>query len=361
MIIKVFFNIKIKYNKFKYNIKEFVVFFVLNNMKKILILVMTCHSDDNEIKEKAIKETWAKDVLAHKYPNIDLWFITSSLGIIDRANLDLGISCCANAFFDHKNQYIYTICNDLKDCTFQKLMKSLNSIACTEYQSNYKYEAIFSEYDYIVKVNTSTYINVDLLNYIIQNSINDNEIYAGSLLSQNWVEQCLPFLSGEYYIFSKFYVYELLKKYRENIEFFNYQETKTRSTLGVCDDGWLTIFMHKILGLNYMHNIHSSGLIYEREDKLKYQSLYNNYIGIDCKGISNKLCIDKMYQVYKILNGYQIPENYLNIFESSIKDFCCYGIDEVKEASKNDIKYNFDKKIKKDIIENYYLKVNNYI
>lgn len=125
-------------------------------MKKILILVMSCNNEFFIAEEKAIKETWAKDIIDKKYENIDF--------LIYRGDNEKNI-------YEKKENLLLLNCEDDIQATFKKTYLTFKLI-----------NKLF-EYDYIFRTNTSTYINVNLLNSFVQSLEDDSIIYGGELYS----------------------------------------------------------------------------------------------------------------------------------------------------------------------------------
>lgn len=133
-------------------------------MKKILILVMSCQDEFFRNQVNTIKEMWAKPILEGKYPNID--FIAYEGGY-DKHE------------YDKENHILKVRCEDDLDNTYKKTYYAFSLI-----NNNI-------EYDYIFRTNTSTYVNVDLLNKFIQSLEDDNVVYSSELYSL--VESNVPY------------------------------------------------------------------------------------------------------------------------------------------------------------------------
>lgn len=245
--------------------------------EKILVLVMSCNLPQYKQREEDIRNTWGKDILEKKHENIDLWFFTSG----------------EHDMIDMYNHKLYTKCNDLRDRTFQKLMKTI-----------YNAEANGLEYDWILRVNISTYINIELIDMIVQHSPSDEFLYAGTLFSQPWILNRLPFLSGEYLLLSKKNIEYLKKFYTVNKEYFDKLEADPRTdTKWVCDDGWITTCFDKVYKADkdvweYGKRIHSLGLLMYNDDRLTIPDTrdYKQKSGIcmmsSIPGISFKTMVD---------------------------------------------------------------------
>lgn len=143
--------------------------------KKILILSMSCTRKDFMEEEQAIKETWAKDILDGKYQNIS-WY------------------AYRNTLYEHPydmNNIIYVPELDDRKHTYQK------TIAC------FKYVKDKFDFDYIVRTNTSQYVNVKLLDKFIEElDYEDENIYTGQICF-NTSSNLKVYGRGNFIIFSK--------------------------------------------------------------------------------------------------------------------------------------------------------------
>ena len=158
-------------------------------MKKLLITVMSCDQEFFSNQEELIKQTWAKDIIDGKYPNIDIVFY-------------MGCPVINATYFDNDLKTIVLKCEDGLDNTFKKTIRAFEYI-----DNNY-------EYDYIFRTNTSTYVNVQLLNEFIQSITDDNLLYGSEIYSLS--ESTCPyplclFARGNSIILSKKHIGILLK------------------------------------------------------------------------------------------------------------------------------------------------------
>lgn len=155
-------------------------------MKKILILAMSCNQDLFIKQEQNIKSLYAKDILDEKYKNIDFWIYTASPDSKYHVN--------------KKQHKLYVPCDDSLNGTYEKTYKVFNLI-----------NKLGFEYDYILRTNLSTYINVKLLNDFINGNsgINDRKMYTGMVYctrdATGPYEWCL-YGCGNCLIISKFWV-----------------------------------------------------------------------------------------------------------------------------------------------------------
>lgn len=300
---------------------------------KILVLVMSCNLPQYKEREEDIRATWAKDILDKKYENIDLWFFTSG----------------EHDMIDVSNHKIYTKCSDLRDRTFQKLMKTI-----------YNVEANNIEYDWILRVNTSTYINIELVDKIIQYSPSEEWIYAGTMFCQPWILDKMPFLSGEYFIVSKALVGVLKKFYQVNKAYFDKMENDPRTdTKWVCDDGWVTTCFAKAYKaeddiFELSKRIHATGLVFYTKDWIPadngladpeckeiawcpatcFKSVFKGDPDLDKDPIHKLLDKNKLYAIHKIVQKYS-PEDldeWYKWYILNVYDKWCYPYSHVVET-----------------------------
>ena len=317
------------------------------NKDKILVLVMSCNRPQYTEKEEDIKNTWGKDVLDGKYDNIDLWFFTSG----------------QEDHIDKENHKIYTKCSDLRDRTFQKLMKTI-----------YNVEKAGIEFDWILRVNTSTYINIELVDKIVQYSPNDEFIYSGTIFCQPWILNKMPFLSGEYLIIPKKHVQILKKFYETNKDYFDKLENDPRTdTKWVCDDGWITTCVSKAYKAdkdfwNMSRNIHATGICFYNENVVPdpegenietcreiamvpgtcYKTVFDKDPDLDKNPVHQELDKIKLYAIHEICKKYK-PEDldeWYKWYILNVYDKWCYPYDHVVKTQnqKRDMSYRITKR-----------------
>ena len=127
-------------------------------MKKILISVMSCNDDFFITQEQIIKETWINQL--KQFDNIDYIIYRGDPNILKHK-------------YDKEQHLLSLRCEDDIDNTFKK----------TYYA--FKLAHKIYDYDYIFRTNTSTYINVALLNQFIQQLDNDEILWSSDLYSLN--------------------------------------------------------------------------------------------------------------------------------------------------------------------------------
>lgn len=82
--------------------------------------------------------TWASDILEGSYPNIDFYVYTSTSQ--------------EKPYIDYESHKIYVPSQDTLFGTWQKTLKAFKVIQQEDFP--------FNDYDYILRTNTSTFINV---------------------------------------------------------------------------------------------------------------------------------------------------------------------------------------------------------
>jgi hypothetical protein len=126
-------------------------------MKRILILSMSCNDDFFISQEEDVKNTWAKDIIEGKYENIDF--------MIYRGGYD------ENSMSKKNHLMKLNVYDDINN-TFLKTYMALSM--CWKY---------LGKYDYVFRTNTSTYINIPLLNELVQNLDSDDIVYGSDIYS----------------------------------------------------------------------------------------------------------------------------------------------------------------------------------
>jgi hypothetical protein len=159
-------------------------------MKKLLILAMSCNQDFFYKQEENIKQLYAKDIIDGKYPNIEFYTYTASYD--------------SKYHINKQEHRLYVPADDSLEGTFEKTLKSFKLSKHLEFN-----------YDYILKTNCSTYINIKLINrFINEYDLNEKNIYTGSIILSedgtgpyNW---CF-YGVGNALILSKFWINNIIK------------------------------------------------------------------------------------------------------------------------------------------------------
>lgn len=123
-------------------------------------MIMSCNKDSFFIQEEEIvRQTWLKDIIDNKYKNIDY--------IIYRGDENI-----ENHSYNKNNHLLNIKVEDDYNHTFKKTYYAFKLV-----------DKIFKDYDYIIKTNTSTYINIELVNKFIQNLKTNSILYGSEIYS----------------------------------------------------------------------------------------------------------------------------------------------------------------------------------
>lgn len=122
-------------------------------MKKTIILSVSCSDIDYIQEERTILETWGRDITEGTQEDLELIFVRS------RKN--------SKPEYIKEESILYVDSSDGVHDTYEKVLKA------------FKFIDEHFEYDYILKTNTSTYINISLLKKFIEElPENDKNIYG---------------------------------------------------------------------------------------------------------------------------------------------------------------------------------------
>lgn len=204
-------------------------------MRKIIFLSMSANKQPYTAEEEVVKKTWAKDIIDGKYEGCSFYAYSAS----------------SNKRSYVKENHIYIDASDSLEGTYDKTYKCFLFLL-----ENYNF-------DYIVRTNTSTYINVQLVtDFINQLPETDDKIYCTRLIS------CVPkyeknigvFPCGLFYFFAQKVVKNAVHAYRKREkssgvddyclfrdlkEYYNKQNNDFKKML-VCYD-----MLYPTSGLNY--------------------------------------------------------------------------------------------------------------
>lgn len=125
-------------------------------MKKLLILSMLCNKEKWLNEANIVRRTWANDILQKKYNNIDMYFFTSSTNGED--------------YVDENAHVIYVNSKDGVADTAEKTIKA------------FKYSLNNFDFDYCILTNTSTVLNIKLINEFINSDLIDEKCFYGGKL-----------------------------------------------------------------------------------------------------------------------------------------------------------------------------------
>lgn len=158
-------------------------------MKKILIMAMSCQHEFFVNQEEHVKATWAKDVIDGKYENISFMFYRGGYE--------------KNAFSKKDRLLKLNVEDDIYN-TFKKTYFAFSMA-----------DKVCGEYDYIFRTNTSTFVNVELLNAFVQQIENDDFVYSGDIISLTEIASPYPMclsIRGNSLLLSKKNVELILKE-----------------------------------------------------------------------------------------------------------------------------------------------------
>ena len=130
-------------------------FFIKNhydkpNRKKILIMSMSCNQPFFKALLGAVRDTWAKKLLFNQYEDCT-WFAYTSC---DKKH--------PTPYVDFKEHMVYVDCDDNIFNTYEKTKKAYNLI---------KNAGV--KFDYVVRTNTSVYVNIDKMIEKVNKTPND--------------------------------------------------------------------------------------------------------------------------------------------------------------------------------------------
>lgn len=182
-------------------------------MKKILVLVMSCQDEFFVNEENIGKETWAKDIIDGKYDNITY--------LAYRGGYD------KNSISKKENVLKLNVEDDISH-TFKKTYFALSMI-----------KKNIGEFDYVFRTNTSTYVNVELLNEFIQNIKDDSCIYGSDVYSLSEIPAPYPLCliaRGNGMILSKRNIDIILQ---EGIMFLNREEYDDIAINTIMNSYWI--------------------------------------------------------------------------------------------------------------------------
>ena len=179
-------------------------------MKRILILVMSCNDSFFLDQESYIYDTWGNEI--KKYPNIDLCIYRGGEN---------------ETSFDKENNILKLRVEDDINNTFKKTYLAFDMV-----------KDIF-EYDYIFRVNTSTYVNIQLLNEFIQSLTDDSILWCAELYSLSEAMTPYPlylFGRGNALLFSKYLVNIILE---EGFSYLYFNMTDDNTIGNIINSYWI--------------------------------------------------------------------------------------------------------------------------
>lgn len=197
-------------------------------MQKAVILAMSCNKDIFLQLEKAIKNTYASDIFDNKFKNISFWLYTASYD---------------NKYHINKKQHkLYVPCDDSLHGTFDKTQKAIKLLNTIE------------DYDYIIRTNCSTYININVLNIFLNHYTNPDKIYSGNIYAS--YEGSAPYYyslygTGNSLILSKKWIDLIVNTNINNLKSQNFTNNTNVYTI---DDNAIGFIINSYL-INHQKNI----------------------------------------------------------------------------------------------------------
>ena len=214
----------------------------VKDTKKILVLSMSANYPIYNELEKVSNETW-RNIDKEKYPNIEFWTYTDA---------EKG----ENTHVDIKNHIIYIKKNYDENGFYHTFSKTI--FAFKDLQK------LNIEYDYVLRTNNSTWINLPLVNEFLSYQYDDSQIYCGRLYSSFWSAFNL-YGGGELMIFSKRNI-DIIRNYIKDPVQFEKEHAG-------CDDNLIFgLWNKRLLDLklyqsDYIHSFEDEILINKTIDK----------------------------------------------------------------------------------------------
>lgn len=210
-----------------------------NRHYTILVLSMSCNEPFFVESRKVTHDTWAKDIILGSYENVGFYSYTAS---------ETGEEYI-------EDNTIYLNCGDKLENTFEKTMcvfDFLNKNNIT--------------FDYVLRTNTSTYINLPLTIDKINTFITLNCDFAGLPCNGSSVFNETTVVSGQYLFLSNRLIKLLLERYKQNI----YKDYINFYIYGIDD---IEISNHV---LDILQNTKLNIILINCIDQVKYKSLSKN-------------------------------------------------------------------------------------
>lgn len=266
---------------------------------KILLCIMSCNNELYKEEEKLIRNTYIK---LCKTFNINYLFFD-------------GID--SETYYDNDTNSLHLQCNDSLYYTYEKnieLFKWLKSNDIT--------------FDYLVRTNCSTFINIPLLyNYLLHNFniYKDNRI----IHIESHILDNIYMITGKFIVFNKNHIDILLNniqehsnQYYDDVMFCKTFQKYYNSNLDINNIEELSLYNNeyfKIIPSLYINDI-VTRINYVDINNIKNYEDIKDFIVINCKPYNDndfeliKFSINKLYNI--ISNNYNITNNTLNIINS---------------------------------------------
>lgn len=210
-----------------------------NKHYALLILAMSCNDPFFVESRRVTHDTWAKDIILGSYENVGFYSYTAS---------ETGEEYI-------ENNTIYLNCGDKLENTFEKTMCVFDFLS----KNNITF-------DYVLRTNTSTYINLPLTIDKINTLIMLNCDLSGLACDDRTNFYETPVLSGQYLLLSNRLIKLLLERYQKNI----YEDYINLGVYGIDD----VEIGNYVLGILQSTNLNIKLINYK--DQVKYKSLSKN-------------------------------------------------------------------------------------
>lgn len=304
-------------------------------IKKIVVLNMSCTGADDLhiLLEKVCRETWAKDILNKKYNNIRYF------SVIDTDDVN---------HIDFNNNMIYVHKNDTDDNYSHLVERFIVALDILKKEN--------IEYDYIIKTNTSTWLNIPFINEFLS-LVRDNSVLYGFRIESAFWSTFNLYLQGNLTIFSKKHI-NLLRQ-------INFDKYKNLNIADDCLFGSILSNRNNYLNIPQIDKIKVLPSIYYTEYNSSFTDYTTDYAAIQVKSVGKdkilsykeriEYDIPKMYEIHKLYTDqtnslsidYHIRSIQLhNILKEQtgyyihlINDFRQHWIDEVSALEKQNIQY----------------------
>lgn len=295
--------------------------------KKILILIMSCNDEFFINEEKVCRETYLKDI-DHKNLDVVYYFYRGK---------EAG-SQEAEDYIDEENRilHINSVGDGLED-TYEKTIAAFKLL-----------EKAGVKYDYVVRTNTSTWINLDLLDLFLGELDNETINYAGNLISAWW----------SYYRFSMS-GNSMIMPYRNVHSILLDEKRIFKDTKGNMDDCIISaVFNSRYieLGIDYTKYLKSVGIkhySYLREEKEFSDEDFSRYMFFQMKPFldeeGNSLEIKKDISIYDLrakveyVNMRNLDKAYNDFFNNIIKEYNVDGKNYLYDVMYQNVLKNIDK------------------
>lgn len=288
----------------------------MNKKPNVLILIMSANQEHFRSQIEDCKNTWLSVLKDEKYINIINKYINKIDWLYYDANIKnkynivtnkdneeyLEVDLSHNVIADeHDRHHLHNILED-DQWTWQKTYDVF------KYITN---EKKYSDYDYVIRTNTSSYINMLLLSYILYREYNDSNIdsntmcYGSELMSMYSIKIPNPndvYIRGNCLILPKHIIKNVILKYGQfyNSTSFNAEKNK------VCDD----VVIGNILNV-YFNDF--------KKDSLDYLSHYTGLTQCWYKCVKSSCHIKHKWSVNDYNNKFDVNnKKIMDMFEGSV-------------------------------------------